>query len=129
MRHAHVRLKIIVDRQKNLLGLLSVHDINSQEVMKRISAGRDRENMTVEGFMHSKSEIRALLYSEIKRARVQDIVNALKHSGQHHCLVVDEDNQSIRGLFSVSDISRKLNCPISIDHDSSFVSLYKVLFP
>ncbi|HCK92970.1 MAG TPA: histidine kinase, partial [Gammaproteobacteria bacterium] len=56
-----------------------------------------------------------------------DVINALKDSGQHHCLVLERETHKIRGIFSSNELSRRLHVPIDIAKPSTFFSLFKAL--
>ena len=127
MLHSHVKLKIVVDHNKHFLGLLSLNDLNSQEIIKHVSKGENRTDLTVTDFMRPKSELKALHYEDLQRFTIMDVIQVLKESGQQHCLVVDGENNEIRGIISASDISRKLKLPINISQHSSFVEIFNVL--
>lgn len=126
MLKAHVRLKIVVDADEQFLGIVSLQELNSQEMIKKISHGASREELLVIDFMKPKSELKAFSYSEMKKATINELVSALQKSGQQHCLVLDDDRK-IRGVISTSDIARRLSLPINISHDSSFVAIYNAI--
>jgi CBS-domain-containing membrane protein len=74
--------------------------------------------------MRPKKNLSTLDYNELSRATIGDVIIALKDSGQQHCLVVDKDSNKIRGIFSASDISRKLHLSIDIQEKSSFYKVF-----
>ncbi|MFT6028428.1 MAG: CBS domain containing-hemolysin-like protein [Oleiphilaceae bacterium] len=127
MFHAHVRLKIVIDENNHFLGLLSLDDLNTQEIVKHVSKGDRREEMLVTDFMRSRKDLQALNFAAIEKASIMDVIQALKTAGQQHCLVVDFKENKIRGIISVSDISRKLKLPLDITMNSSFISIFNVL--
>jgi CBS domain containing-hemolysin-like protein len=127
MLQAHVRLKIVVDENNHFLGLISLDDLNSQEIIKHVSKGDNRDELIVTDFMRPKSELQAFNYAAIQKASIMDVIQALKETGQQHCLVVDFKENKIRGIISASDISRKLKLPLDIRNNSSFLSIFNVL--
>ena len=127
MLQSHVRLNIVVDENNHFLGLLSLDDLTSQEIIKHVSKGDSRDELLVTDFMKPKKELQAFNYSAIEKASIMDVVQALKLKGQQHCLVVDFEENKIRGIISASDISRKLKLPLDIRNNSSFVSIFNVL--
>jgi len=127
MRRAHVRLKIVVDKFNNFLGLVSVDDLCGQEVMKRVGQGFNRENILVSELMHAKEKLKALSYKEIQHASIGDIVIALQELGSQHCLVIDHENNKIRGIFSSNEIARKLRILVDTGIKSTFSGLYSSL--
>jgi CBS domain-containing protein len=127
MLQAHVRLKIVVDDSNHFLGLLSLDDLNSQEIIKHVSQGGSRDELVVTDFMKSKKDLQAFNFAALEKASIMDVIQALKTVGQQHCLVVDFEENKIRGIISASDISRKLKLPLDISMNSSFVSIFNVL--
>lgn len=59
------------------------------------------------------------LLDEVLRASVGDIVATLQDVGRRHALVIDNDvrtgKDSIRGIFSATQIGKQLNQPIEIN--------------
>jgi len=127
MQMAHVRLKFVVDKNNHFLGVVSLDDLNSQEIVKKLSQGFSREDLSITDFMRPRTELHAFDYDEVSRAKISDIIEALKSSGQQHCLVIDRDKHKIRGIFSASDMARKLHLPINIETRSSFAHVFKVI--
>lgn len=128
MLRAHVRLQLVVDQQQNFLGLIALEDLNSQEILKRVAAGFDRQMLSARDFMRPRNTLCALDYQELQRATVRDLVETLKDNEHQHYLVVDRNQQQIRGVISASDLARKLQLEIKIHQRSSFVEVYKALF-
>jgi CBS domain containing-hemolysin-like protein len=128
MQASHVRLKMVVDKRNHFLGVVSLDDLNNQEVIKRISQGFRREELTVSDFMRSRDMLMAFSYSELLNASIQDVIDALQASGQQHCLVVDREKHDIRGIISASDIARKLKLPIDIDKGSNFAKISRAIY-
>lgn len=128
MQQAHVRLKLVVDKQNQFLGLVSLDDVNTQEIIKRVNSGYDREELKVTDFMTPRSSLKAFVYKDLEKAKIKDIVKALKNNGQQHFPVMDNDCKRIRGIISASDVSRKLGLPIDLARESNFYAIYKELF-
>lgn len=127
MQKAHVRLKVVVDGDTRFLGIVSFKELNSQEVIKRVSQGARRQELSVMDFMKPKNNLKAFAYSELEKATIKDVVDALKDNGQQHCMVIDHDQDRIRGVISASDIARKLRISLDITRDSSFVGIYNAI--
>jgi hypothetical protein len=92
--------------------------------MQRVSKNTKREDIPMAEFMILKKDLKALDYDEISKATIADVILVLKELGRQHCLVVDEDTLRVRGVFSASDISRKLHFPIDIQDPTS---IYRVI--
>jgi CBS domain containing-hemolysin-like protein len=127
MQKSHVRLKIVVGDSNHFLGIVSLEDLNSQEVLKRVFEGQNREELAVTDFMRQRSSLKAVDYYELARASINTLIDALKSNGQQHCLVVDQAQHEIRGVISASDIARKLHLPLNIMSDSTFVEIFKAV--
>jgi len=127
MKRAHVRMKLVIDQSGHFSGLVSLDDLQAQEIMKKLAEGATKEDLTVTDFMRRRDQLKAFDYTDIKRSSVGDIVISLEHSGQQHCLVVDKCTHQIRGVISASDITRKLKLPIDIGTESTFSNIFSVL--
>ena len=126
MAKAHVRMKIVVDKSNNFLGIVSLKDLSEQEVIKKISNGHERPNLMITDFMRKKSDLSAFDFDELETATIGDIVDALEESAHQHCLVVDRDKHQIRGLISASDVARKLHIPIDISKKPTFMEVFSI---
>jgi hypothetical protein len=51
-------------------------------------------------------------------------VKALKQKGAQHCLVVDSEQNQIRGLISASGIASRLHIPLQIELPTTFVDIF-----
>lgn len=127
MLQEHVKLKIVVDSNMHFLGIISLDRLDDRKIVQKVSEGFDRNDISVTDMMIPKNDLSAFDYNEISVASIGEIINALKDSGQRHCLVVDRESHKIRGIFSASDISRKLRLPIDIQGKSSFYKIFSVI--
>lgn len=123
MKKAHVRLKIVIDDEGCMLGIVSAEDLLERKMVQKLGKGDKVSDLSVTEFMTPLEKLRVLEYKEIKTSRIADVIGVLKHSGQQHCLVIDSEAEEVRGLFSASDISRKLKVDIDIQAQPSFVKL------
>ena len=66
--------------------------------------------------MTSKSHMEVLQFSDVERARVDDIIQTLRESARQHAVVVQPnpggDEMLLRGLFSITQIGRQLGIEI-----------------
>ncbi|MDF1690535.1 MAG: CBS domain-containing protein [Cycloclasticus sp.] len=127
MQKAHVHLKIVVDSNNHFLGIVSLEDLNCQEILKRISKGDNREELSVTDFMRRRKSLKAVDYSELEKASIDTVIGALKSNNQQHCLVIDREQHKIRGIISARDIARKLHLPLNIASDSTFVGIFQAV--
>ncbi len=124
MFEAHVRLKLVVDKNDKFLGVVSLHDLDEQEIMKKVVQGYRREDLLVTNMMRPKQDLKVIDYEELKHAHVSHVISALQKYGHQHCLVVDRVNHLIRGLVSASDIARKLKIAVAVHESPKFTELY-----
>ncbi len=125
MLTTHVRLQLVVDKQGAFVGVISAQDLSEQAIVRHIGERRvARDDIRVADLMTRKQDLLALHIGEVEHASIGDIVSFLKDNHQQHCLVVDEPHHQVRGIFSASDISRRLHLPIDIQEQSSFYKVF-----
>lgn len=124
MQKTHVRLKLVVDDKNRFIGIVSADDLIDRKIIQKVSEGIRRDEVMLVELMQAKRDLHALDYDEIAKATIASVIAALKDSGDQHCLVVDRKKNKIRGVFSASDISRKLHLAIDIQDKSSFYKVF-----
>lgn len=129
MLKTHVKMKLVVDDQSHFLGLVSVDNLNSQSLLQKQTQGYDRDQLSVLDFITPRDQLLAFDYNALCLATVLDVVEALKHNGKQHCLVIDHKHHKIRGVISASDIARKLHIPLDIQNESTFIGIFKAIHP
>lgn len=127
MRRQHVRLKLVVDAYEDFLGVVSLDDLNEEEILKRVALGYDRHELVVADFMRSKHSIHSLDCTELENARICDLLEEVKTLEQQHCLVLDRQSQCVRGLISANDIIRKMKLALDVTRQVSFARIYRAL--
>lgn len=128
MRKAHVRLKLVVNRQGELVGTISLEQLSEQNIQIHRQKGLDREDILVRHLMTPRVEIKALEYKHIISSTVEDVIDTLKKNGTQHCLVVDSNEHQIRGIISTSDIARRLHIPLDVDKKTTtFVDVFNAI--
>ena len=124
MQKAHVRLKFVLNESGQFIGIISADDVIDRKIVQKVSEGSKRDDIALTELMTPKRDLKALDYQEVVEASISEVIRKLKDSGEQHCLVIDRDNHKIRGIFSASDISRKLHLPIDIQDRSSFYKVF-----
>ena len=74
------------------------------------------EEVLARDIMTPRERLEAITFRAVQNAEVGHVVATLKETGRQHALVIDEDDfgrQMIRGIFSVSRISRQLGTLIN----------------
>lgn len=107
-----VRLLLVVDQSNQILGVITLTDLQGSRPMKYIQeAGGTREDIFLRDIMTKNSQVDALPMKVVELSRVGDIIATMKQSNRQHALVVDHDDnnqQIIRGIFSTKQISIQL---------------------
>jgi CBS domain containing-hemolysin-like protein len=117
MKAAGVRLLFVVNSAKQILGLITSNDILGEKPIQFHQELHLRyEEIMVRDIMTPQNALEVLMMEEVLRATVGDIVATLQDVGRRHALVLDNDvrtgQDSIRGIFSATQISKQLNQPI-----------------
>jgi CBS domain containing-hemolysin-like protein len=118
MKAAGVRLLFVVNTDKHVLGIITATDIQGEKPIRLHNERNLRhEEIMVRDIMTPHGELEVLHMDDILRASVGDIVATMIAVGRRHALVVDRDprssRQAIRGIYSISQISKQLNRPIN----------------
>jgi len=124
IEHTQEKMRFVVDSDDSFLGIISIDELSDREIIRKASEGYSRHEILVSDLMITRAQLSAFDLSEVHKASIEDVVKTLKDSGRHHCLVLDRESHSIRGIFSASDISRKLHLPINIYDQSSFYKVF-----
>ena len=127
MQVAHVRLKFVVDDEGQFLGVVSTDDLNEQAIIKKQTFGTEVEDMTVMDFMRPKSTLQAIEYAALQDATIGDVMYLLQTQGVQHCLVLDSEQNHIRGVISSSDIARKLRLDVNVMKSPDFIQVFKAV--
>ncbi|WP_137168391.1 CBS domain-containing protein [Salinimonas lutimaris] len=127
MKQSHVKMKLVLDKNEQFVGIVTLTDLSAQHIMQKVSEGRSREELSARDFMQPKTTLHSFDYEQLSRAKVGDVVETLKNNGHHHCLVTDRESHEIRGVISVSDIARILRLPLDIQQQPTFAELSKLL--
>lgn len=127
MQKSHVRLKLVINEDDYFIGLIGFESIHNQEILKRVAAGYQREQLSVTDFMIPKEELKAIDFEDLNCARIGDVIETLQSAGQQHCLVLDRENHTIRGVLSANDIARRLKLAVDVSTPNSFASIFEVI--
>lgn len=129
MRKEHVRLKLVVDREGEMIGTISLNELDEQHFIQHLRKGMQREDILVRDLMLPRANIKALGYGELLNSTIEDVIHTLKQNHQRHCLVLDSDHHHIRGIISASDIARRLHMPLVIEKRPTFVEIFEAVKP
>lgn len=111
-----VRLLLVVDQDRKVLGVITANDILGEKPMQVVvQRGIRREEVLVRDIMTPQEKLEVLKISDLSAARVGHVVSTLRRSGRHHAIAVDIDrsgHQTVRGVFSATQIARQLGIAI-----------------
>lgn len=111
-----VRLLLVVDQHRRVAGIITATDILGEKpVQVATERGLRREEVLVHDVMTPQEELEVLDLEEVRAAKVGHVVATLKKAGRQHVVVVEHDangRQSVRGLFSATQIARQLGVSI-----------------
>lgn len=112
-----VRLLLVRDEHGFIAGILTSTDLLGEKPMQFIQhSGMTRKDLLVQHIMTAQADIEALHMHDVMHAKVGNVVATLKKTGRKHALVVDvvlpEQRQKVRGIFSASQIGKQLGMEI-----------------
>ena len=111
-----VRLLIVVDADRGVVGLVTAHDTMGERPIKLMrERGLGHGELTVADLMLPRGSIDVLDIGAVLRAEVGHVIATLKAAGRQHALVADRDQltreEIVRGVFSATQIARQLGVP------------------
>jgi CBS-domain-containing membrane protein len=111
-----VRLLLVVDENRKVAGIITATDILGEKPLQAIAErGCRREDILVRDLMTPQQRLEVLNMDEARSSKVGHVVATLKKSGRQHAVVVELDRngrQTVRGLFSATQIARQLGVAI-----------------
>ncbi|MCG6968933.1 MAG: CBS domain-containing protein [Gammaproteobacteria bacterium] len=132
-----VRLLFVTDAAGSLLGLVTASDVLGEKPLKYLQEhGGRREDIIAQEIMTPHEQLLALHMNDVQMASVGDIIETMKTFGRQHILVSDSANQdssgasaeTIRGIFSTSQISRQVGFTIElVERANNFAEVEKTL--
>ena len=111
-----VRLLLVVDQDRKVLGLITATDILGEKpVLVASESGIRREEVMVRDIMTPQERMEVLSLEDVRAAKVGHVVATLKKAGRQHAIVVEHDaraRQTVRGMFSATQVARQLGVTI-----------------
>jgi CBS-domain-containing membrane protein len=111
-----VRLLLVINQDRKVVGLVTATDILGEKpVMAASQRAIRREEVLVKEIMTPQERLEVLSMSDVRASKVGHIVSTLKRTGRQHAMAVDVDangRQTVRGLFSATQIARQLGVAI-----------------
>ena len=116
MRNRGVRLLFVHSEPGDLLGLITLNDIEGMHPMRfQQQMGVSRKEVLVRDVMMPRDKLEALCMPDVAEARVGDIIETLRRTGRQHAIVIEltPSGPAIRGIFSASRIGRQLGISLN----------------
>jgi CBS domain-containing protein len=111
-----VRLLLVVDQNRSVVGLITATDILGEKpVQVAVQRGLQRGEVQVRDVMTPRERLEVLDVADVHGAKVGHIVATLQKAGRQHAVVAERDahgRQTVRGLFSLTQIARQLGVTI-----------------
>lgn len=124
MQVEDVSMKMVVDHEKEFIGILDKEHLSAQNVvLRQMNLGVKYADLLVKDLMHPRSQMLAIDIQQLFEAKVADVIAQLKKSHQEYLLVVDRTAHHIRGVISSRDIARRLRQPIAIEKELTFADI------
>lgn len=111
-----VRLLLVVDQDRKVLGAITADDILGEKPLQvTAQRGIRREELLVRYIMTPQSQLEVLSLDNVLAARVGHVVATLRETGRQHAIVVAIDSEGrhrVRGVFSATQVARQLGIAI-----------------
>jgi CBS domain containing-hemolysin-like protein len=124
LEREHSKLKLVVDANEELIGLVSPQQLSAQSIMRRVVMGEARDEITVRDLMLPRSRLKALAYQDLLHSTISDVLSNLQREGEAFCLVLDRDSHQIRGVLSSEVIAERLQLPLKVTPAPTFLQLF-----
>lgn len=126
MDKSHESFAIILDDDDHFLGIIDHATIDGPQLIKKLSLGYKRNELTVGDIMLERKHLKAIDYSKIENSSITDVLTTLRENGEHHCIVLDECQHKIRGVLLGDNIASKLQLSIN-NNRSNFLSIFEAI--
>ena len=127
MQRAHVKLTLVINQAGSFSGVLSYGDLGGSRYQQLIGQGTAKEDIFVRDVMVHPVDLKAIAFEDLASASVEDVVATLQKEHRQHFLVLDQQAK-IRGIFSASDIARRLHIPIDITQAPTFADICHAVY-
>lgn len=120
MKSCSYHALLVVDKEDKVMGLISSEDLLGEKPLKAIQERRiARADISVRMVMVPQQDLIAIDLENLRHAKVGHLVATLHAVKQHYALTVRVDeatqNQTVRGLFSLAQISKQLGVDVVSD--------------
>ncbi len=122
MKESGVRMLLVINPSGDVIGLITTTDIQGEKPMLLMNEiGGRYEELRVRDIMTPGESLDVMRMEDVLKACVGDVVVSMQRIGRRHALVADGMRETmtrdgirpkIRGIFSLTQISRQLGEPI-----------------
>ncbi|MCP3850922.1 MAG: CBS domain-containing protein [Gammaproteobacteria bacterium] len=111
-----VKMLFVTDSKNRIIGLITYSDLQGERPIQfQQSNGVSRKEICILDIMTGVQTLDAVDWTVVKKARVGDIAMTMRKLNRQHTLVLEhpsEDTYQIRGIFSISLLSKSLGINI-----------------
>lgn len=108
-----IRLLFVEDADRSVVGVITATDLLGDKPVRFMrERGVRHHEILVSDLMTPASALEALDLRSVTHAQVGHIVATLKSVGRQHTFVTDNGGKCICGLFSATDIARRLGAEV-----------------
>jgi CBS domain-containing protein len=131
MRLNRIRALMVIDSNGEFAGIVTAMDLMGRKPMAYANeAGIRWSEVQVKNVMLGKGKMKAIAWSDVEKATLEDVLQVLKSLRLQHLPVVEgaDDAMKICGLFSATDFKRALDIDMDITSvANSFADLERVI--
>lgn len=114
MKARGVRLLFVEGKDGPIVGVITATDLLGEKPMRFVQErGVTHDEVLVSDIMTPVATVESIDFREVTHAQVGHIVATLKAVGRKHTFVTDEEGSRIRGIFSTTDIARRLGVELT----------------
>lgn len=128
---------LLVMTEGRMIGLVTAYDIQGQKPLQFLR-GSDcphpkcrHEDIEVADIMTPMESLPTLRLEDVRKARMSDLLEVFRETRQTHLLVTDrqdDEHTMIRGLFSRTEIERRLGIP-QAHASAALIEMETAMFP
>jgi len=111
-----IRLLLVLNHKHSLIGIITAADILGEKPLRFVQERHVKHNdILVSDIMTPFDRLEAVSITEVKNARVGQVVASLRDTGRQHILVTEnigDGKSSVCGIFSFTQIERQLGAKI-----------------
>lgn len=113
MKARAIRLLFVESAERSVVGVITATDLLGEKPVRFMQErGVRHHEILVSDLMTRASALEAIDVQSVSHSQVGHIVATLKAAGRMHTFVTDEGGKRICGLFSASEIARRLGVEV-----------------